>query len=185
MVAGRIPLVCCLFWDGYQKDFFFTGYWCVASGPALVVDMQYETLCSGAEVFHLLFHQVQLSEGQVFGHAWVKASTSCVLKHSLRLGPDIFDSVNQWRSYSLFFKNSGMAGMFTAAFPVTAPFVVCSVVLLLSELSPLSDFVSRQSFFVCVSLSIFREAVLIFEPVYSSGAFRRECLSTFCGARFL
>ena len=36
----------------------------------------------------------KLSEGQAFGPAWVKASTSCVLEHSPCLGPDIFDSVS-------------------------------------------------------------------------------------------
>ena len=44
------------------------------------------------------------------------------------------------------------------AFPVTAPFVVCSVVLPRSELSPFSDFVSCQSF--GESLSMLRDAVL-------------------------
>ena len=48
---------------------------------------------------------------------------------------------------------------FAAAFPVTAPFVVCSV-LPRSELSLFSDFVSCQSFWE--SLSMLRDAVFVF-----------------------
>ena len=54
-----------------------------------------------------------------------------------------------------------LARTFAAAFPVTAPFVVCSVVLPRSELSPFSDFVSCQSFWV--SLSMLRDAVFAFQ----------------------
>ena len=54
-----------------------------------------------------------------------------------------------------------LARTFTAAFPVTAPFVVCSVLLSRSEFFPFSDFVSYQRFLV--SLSTLRDAVFVFQ----------------------
>ena len=47
-----------------------------------------------------------------------------------------------------------LARTFAAAFPATFPFVVCSVVPPCSDLSPLSDFVSCQSFGVSLSMLI-------------------------------
>ena len=77
-----------------------------------------------------------------------------------------------------------LARMFAATFSVTAQFVVCSVVLPCSELSPLSDFVSCQSFWE--SLSMLRDAVLVFELDWvcacfslSKSAFSWEYLLTF------
>ena len=57
--------------------------------------------------------------------------------------------------------SKALARTFAAAFAVTAPFVVYSVVLPRSELPPFSDFVSCQSFWE--SLTMLRDAVFVFQ----------------------
>ena len=74
-----------------------------------------------------------------------------------------------------------LARMFATAFPVTAPFVVCSVVLPRSEFSPFSNFVRCQRDYVfvfqldwvCVCFSL------------SKSNFSWGCLLTFCGVGLL
>ena len=62
-----------------------------------------------------------------------------------------------------------LARTFAAAFPVTAPLVVCSVALPCSELFSLCEFVSCQSFWE--SLSMLRDAVFMFELDWACACF--------------
>ena len=69
-------------------------------------------ICDSIRSWSLLLLQLfqrffKLPEGQAFSHTWDKASSSCVLEHSLCLGPVIFNSISWGWSCALFFKNSG------------------------------------------------------------------------------
>ena len=106
----------------------------------------------------------ELSEGQAFGHAWVKASTSCVLGHSSCLGPDISNSVSWWWSCDIFFKNSGKDVCCCLWCDSSICGLQCCsatlwVVSILVELS--TWFCQRPEFFE--SLSILRDAVFVFQ----------------------
>ena len=107
-------------------------------------------------LLHLFQCFFKLLEGQAFGHAWVKASTSCVGTVCVKVLKSLTLSAE---GEAVLSSSKTLARTFAATFPVTTPFMVCSVVLPCSDLSQFSDFVSCQSFWE--SLSMLRDAVFI------------------------
>ena len=148
----------------------------IPSGPgAFFCFIFFSTSSSSRRVTHSVIHGSKPAVAEFWSTARVWVLTSLTLSAE---GEAVLSS------------SKTLARTFAAAFPVTAPFVVCSVVLPRSELSPFSDFVRCQSFWE--SLSMLRDAVFVFQLVWvcvcfslSRSTFSWECLLTFCGVGFL
>ena len=146
----------------------------IPSGPgAFFCFIFFSTSSSSRRVRHSVIHGSKPAVAEFWSttHVWVLTSLSAE-------GEAVLSS------------SRTLTRTFAAALPVTAPLVVCSVVLPHSELSPFSDFVSCQSFWE--SLSMLRDAVFVFQLAWacvcfslSRSAFSWECLLTFCGVGFL